>query len=70
MTAYDITVAFQLIISEFGAWVTWARTHGISITIGENSLTASFLSIALAVAVSLMILGYIAPFDEQETDDE
>lgn len=70
MTLYDISIAFGYVWTEFVVWITWMQSHGITITLGQTEYTASFLSIALAVTVIYMILGFVAPFDEQENEDE
>lgn len=64
----NITSAFSTIWSALLSAVTWTQEHGVTLSIADASLTVSFFTIAIAIAVIRLVIGILPIFGEDEDE--
>lgn len=64
----NITSAFATIWGAILNAVTWSQEHGITLSIADESVTVSFFTIAIAIAVIQLVIGILPIFGDDEDE--
>lgn len=66
---FNITNAFAAVWDGLEWAVTWLRSHGVSLTLGEEEYTVTYLTLFVSAAVISLICSLIPIFGEDDNDE-